>query len=66
MRAHYPVILEHQIHHLKIHLILTLILFININHITTQVYQDTRSIENIRKVETVDHQALIVRYNLTV
>ena len=66
MRALHPVIQKLQIHHLLTHLILTWILLTNTNHTTRQVDQDTRNIESIRKIEDLDHQALIVQYHSTV
>ena len=66
MRALHPVIQKLQIHHLLTHLILTWILLANTNHTTKQVDQDTRNIESIRKIEDLDHQALIVQYHSTV
>ena len=55
-----------EIFHLLKHLILTLILLVNTNHTTRQVDQDTRSIESIRKIEDLDHQALIIQFHLTI
>ena len=66
MRALHPVIQKLQMHHLLTHLILTWILLTNTNHTTKQVDQDTRNIESIRKIEDLDHQALIVQYHSTV
>ena len=66
MRALHPVIQKLQIHHLLTHLILTWILLTNTNHTTKQVDQDTRNIESIRKIEDLDHQALIVQYHSNV
>ena len=66
MRALHPVIQKLQIHHLLTHLILTWILLTNTNHTTKQVDKDTRNIESIRKIEDLDHQALIVQYHSTV
>ena len=66
MSALHSVIQKFHIHHLLTHLILIQILLADTNHTTKQVDQDTRSIGSIRKIEDLDHQALIVQYHLTV